>query len=198
MILHTQPKTFVIAVKGHSVSEQQLTDCLSSATKYNWAVEIFWGTNGNTLTEESWKNIGVRPLLNKPTMHRKGTWGCFFSHWNLWHKCLELDEPIIILEHDAIIQDYWKPIEMQESIIKLHKYYKEKTPKYDEDSGLWSPSTHAYCILPNHAEKLIKFAVNTGGFETDRMIGDKVIKVEHLGKPSIVERQNTYSTTKNL
>ena len=29
----------------------------------------------------------------------------FFSHYNLWLKCIELNKPILILEHDAIITD---------------------------------------------------------------------------------------------
>ena len=198
MILEIQPKTFVIAIKGHPVSESQLQDCLSSSEKFNWNVEVFWGVNGQTLTEQSWKDIGVKPLLNKPTMMKKGTWGCFFSHWTLWNKCIKLDEPIIVLEHDAVIQEIWRPIEIDESMIKLHRYYKQKNLKYDDDSGLWSPSTHAYCILPEHAEKLINFAKTVGGYETDRMMGNKVLAVKHLGKPSMVERQDSYSTTENL
>lgn len=198
MILEKQPKTFVIAIKGHPVSESQLQDCLASAEKFGWTVEVFWGINGNTLTENSWKEIGVTPLLNKPTMNRKGTWGCFFSHWTLWNRCVEIDEPIIVLEHDAIIQESWRTIEIDEAMIKLHRYYKQKNLKYDNDSGLWSPSTHAYCILPKHAEKLINFSRAVGGFETDRMMGDRVLKVEHLGKPSMIERQDSYSTTENL
>ena len=198
MILTTQPKTFVIAIKGHAISEAQLQDCLTSANEFNWDVEIFWGVNGNTLTADSWDEIGVIPLLDKPTMNRKGTWGCFFSHWNLWHRCLTLNKPIIVLEHDAIIQKNWSSIEIDEAMIKLHRYYKQKNIKHDEDSGVWSPSTHAYCILPDHANKLINFAKSVGGYETDRMMGDRVLKVNHLGKPSMVERQNTYSTTGNL
>jgi hypothetical protein len=198
MILETQPKTFVIAIKGHSVSESQLRDCLNSAEKFSWNIETYWGVNGKTLTEKSWNEIGVTPILNKPTMQRKGTWGCFFSHWNLWHRCIQLEEPIIVLEHDAIIQEAWRPIEINDAMIKLHRYYKHKNPKYDDHSGLWSPSTHAYCILPTHAEKLINFARRVGGYETDRMMGNHVLKIEHLGNPSLVERQNTYSTTVNL
>jgi hypothetical protein len=198
MILETQPKTFVIAIKDHPVSESQLQDCLSSAEKFKWKIETFWGINGHTLTDDSWLEISVKPLLNKPTMNRKGTWGCFFSHWILWNKCVDLNEPIIVLEHDAIIQEPWRPIEIDTAMIKLHRYYKQKNPKYDDDSGLWSPSTHAYCILPKHAEKLINFAKSVGGFETDRMMGSNVLSVEHLGKPSMIERQDSYSTTENL
>ena len=29
----------------------------------------------------------------------------FFSHYNLWLKCIELDTPVLILEHDAILND---------------------------------------------------------------------------------------------
>ena len=198
MILKKQPKTFVIAIKGHPVSESQLKDCLDSAEKFNWNVEVFWGVNGNTLTTESWKEIGVTPLLNKPTMSRKGTWGCFFSHWNLWHKCIELNEPIIVLEHDAVIQGSWNPLEINESMIKLHRYYKQKNIKFDSDSGIWSPSTHAYCILPSHAATLINFSKTVGGFETDRMMGSNVISILHLGNPCLVTRQDSYSTTENL
>jgi hypothetical protein len=32
MILETQPKTFVIAIKGHSVSENQLQECLDTTS----------------------------------------------------------------------------------------------------------------------------------------------------------------------
>jgi glycosyl transferase family 25 len=198
MILKIQPKTFVIAIKGHSVSEAQLKDCLDSAEKFDWNVEIFWGVDGRTITDEMWKLENICPRLDKPAMNKPGVRGCFLSHWALWKKCIELDEPIIILEHDAIIQDQWQPLEINDSIIKLHRYYKQKRPKYDDDTGLWSASGHAYCLLPSHADILIKFVKNKGAFEVDRIIGDKVIPFKHLGKPSLVERQNSFSTTENI
>lgn len=198
MILKKQPKTFVIAIKGHPVSENQLTQCLESGKKYDWKIDVFWGVDGRTITETTWVNEGIFPRLDKPTMSRPGVQGCFLSHWFLWKKCLELQEPLIILEHDAVIQNYWNPIEIENSVIKLHRYYKQKNPKYDEDSGLWSPSGHAYCLLPEHAERLISFVKLKGAFEADRLLGSNVVAVDHLGKPSLVERQNIYSTTNNL
>jgi hypothetical protein len=198
MILKTQPKAFVIAIKGHPVSETQLKDCLDSAEKFNWNVEVFWGVDGRTITETVWEHEGIAPRLDKPTMSKPGVQGCFLSHWALWKKCVDLNEPIIILEHDAIIQGEWQPLELNDSIIKLHRYYKYKNPKYDEDTGLWSASGHAYCLTPAHATTLIKFVKNKGAFEVDRIIGDRVISFKHLGKPSLVERQNSFSTTENI
>ena len=200
MILEKQPKTFVIALKGHEVSESQLQDCLASATKFNWQVEVFWGVNGRTITEDSWKNIGVIPMYHKPSMDKPGTWGCFFSHWNLWNRCVELNEPIVILEHDAIIENFWKSFDLSDALVKLHENYSiKKSHKWiDSDSGICSSSTHAYCILPKHAKKLIEFSQTVGAFAADRMMGDKVLPVIHLGSPSLVSRQNSFSTTETL
>ena len=198
MILEKQPKTFVIAIKGHPVSELQLRDCLDSARQFNWNVETFWGVDGRTITTETWKLEGLTPRLDKPTMNRLGVQGCFLSHWNLWNKCVELNEPIIILEHDALIQDFWNTIEIDNAIIKLHRHYSRKNTKLDNDTGEWSKSGHAYCILPSHAKKLINFVKKYGAFEVDRIIGSKVIPFTHLGSPSLVERQNSYSTTEEI
>lgn len=198
MRLSSQPKTFVIALKGHKVSEQQVTECLASAKKFNWHVEIAWGVNGNLITDNTWVKENIKPRLDKPTMGKPGVQGCFLSHWGLWNKCVTINQPIIILEHDAIIQDYWHPIDITESVIKLHRYYKQKNPKYDDDSGLWSPSGHAYCITPELATKLINFVKIHGAYEVDRLIGSNVVGLTHLGKPSLVERQNSFSTTTHL
>jgi glycosyl transferase family 25 len=196
MILLKQPKTFVIALKNHPVSEKQLKDCLNSAEKYYWNVEIFWGVYGNTLTSKDWSNIGVKSNIGKT-----GAQGCWFSHYHLWKKCIELNEPIVVLEHDAIIQRSWEPLKISDSLIKLHKHYR-KDPlnlKWNHSiTGQWSPSTHAYCITPNHAHQLIETAKKIGAYSADLFMGNNIIKVELLGEPELVARQNTYSTTGNL
>ncbi len=199
MILNDQPKTFVIALKNHSISEKQLSDCLESAKKFNWSIEVFWGIDGRTLTEKSWNDIGVTPLYHKGSMNKPGTWGCFFSHWHLWNKCVDMNEPIVVLEHDAIIEDHWRVFDLK-SLTKLHENYSLKKPHkwVDEDSGICSSSTHAYCISPKAAQKMIKFSQKVGAFAADRMIGDKVLSFEHLDGSSLVTRQNSYSTTENL
>jgi GR25 family glycosyltransferase involved in LPS biosynthesis len=198
MILHTQPKTFVIAIKGHTISEQQLEDCLDSAKKYNWTVEVFWGVDGRSITEDTWKHAGLSYRTDKPTMHRPGVQGCFLSHWALWQKCVNINEPIIILEHDAVIQSQWKTIDISNGILKLHKHYSGKKSKIDEHSGNWSKSGHAYCLSSDHAKILINFVKQVGAYEVDRIIGDKVISYSHLGNPSLIERQNSFSTTENI
>jgi len=197
MILEKQPRAFVIAIKNHAVSEIQLQDCLDSAKKFNWTVEVFWGVNGFTVNKNTWAAQGLVPRLDKPTMSKPGVQGCFLSHYSLWKKCIELDEPIIILEHDAVIQQPWNTLKLTKSIIKLHRQYSKKNIRSDLDSGVWSKSAHAYCLAPAHANTLIQFVKRVGAYEVDILMGTNVIPVEYL-KPSWVERQNTYSTTENL
>jgi len=196
MILHSQPKTFVIALKDHPISEAQLKDCLNSAEKNNWDVEIFWGVYGNTLTSKDWNSIGIESYIGKP-----GGEGCWFSHYYLWEKCLELNEPIVVLEHDAVIQSPWKSLKIDKSLIKFHRHYRKDPTSHKWNHpvcGRWSPSTHAYCISPDHAVTLIEAAKKLGAYPADMFMGSNIISVELLGDPELVSRQNTYSTTGNL
>jgi GR25 family glycosyltransferase involved in LPS biosynthesis len=196
MILSNQPKTFIIALKDHATSESQLKDCLASAEKNNWQVEIFWGIYGNTITEKDWIDIGVKSYIRKP-----GAEGCWFSHYYLWKRCIKLNEPIVVLEHDAIIEKSWEAINIDKSLIKLHKNYRKDPKNYKWNHpicGQWSLSTHAYCITPNHAEILINSAKTLGAYPADVFIGSNIISVDLLGEPELVSRQNTYSTTKNI
>jgi hypothetical protein len=193
MILHQQPKTFIIALKDHPVSLEQLKDCQLSAEKNNWKVETFWGVNGAKITDEDWKNIGVNPMIK-----RLGQQGCWFSHFLLWNKCLELDEPIVVLEHDAVIQRPWEPLTINTAMIKLHRHYRKHPDSHKWDHpvcGRWSPSTHAYCLLPSHAEILVAASKKLGCYHADVFLGSNVIDVQLLGDPELVSRQNTFSTT---
>lgn len=193
MILHQQPKAFVITLKDHEISLKQQKDCFDSAAIHDWNVEIFWGVNGRTLTEKDWERVQVKPITEK-----MGQRGCWFSHFLLWQKCLELNEPIIVLEHDAVIQKKWEPLEIGDSLVKLHRHYRKDPMSHKWNhpvTGRWSPSTHAYCLTPEHATILIQASRSIGCYNADVFMGDKIISVKLLGDPELVSRQNSFSTT---
>ena len=50
-------------------------------------------------TDHNW----IDPILETPIT--KGEVGCFLSHYKLWQRCIESNEPYLILEDDAIISD---------------------------------------------------------------------------------------------
>lgn len=192
MLLINQPKTFVIVLENHPISEQQYQDCLKSAVKHNWKIERFSAFYGSKLTVFDWKSIGVDCLITK-----SGVKGCYMSHFKLWQHCLDINEPIIILEHDAIIQGQWPKINLETALLKLHNYYRDPTShkRLNAVTGRWSHSAHAYCISPEHAKILVDKAQEIGAIPVDVFFGDKIIDVAMLGSPELVSRQNTFSTT---
>ena len=51
----------------------------------------------------------------------KGEVGCFLTHYHLWKKCIQLNEPIIILEDDAVCTPMFD-VEEVEGIIKEYNF----------------------------------------------------------------------------
>jgi GR25 family glycosyltransferase involved in LPS biosynthesis len=117
-------KAYVITLKGNDYSEQAADRCIASAKKYGVDVEKFYGVdkthsqevmesfglkwtwaNNNTKAE----NCPISGLYTFPYTSSSGSLaalgskiGCSMSHYLLWKKSVDLDEPILILEHDAV------------------------------------------------------------------------------------------------
>ena len=103
----------------------------------------------------------VDPILK--TKLTKGEVGCFLSHWRVWEECVRLNEPILVLEDDAIITDKfsydelyrmkeigynfiylgWK--EMEESVPINDKFVKPVYPYW----------TLSYMVTPESAKILL-------------------------------------------
>ena len=66
-------------------------------------IELYDGCNANTLSTYEEKYPLPIEKNNKfkghnAYNHKKS---CFYSHYSLWHKCYENNEPIVIVEHDT-------------------------------------------------------------------------------------------------
>lgn len=94
--------------------------------------------------------------------------GCFASHYRLWRRCLELDEPIIVLEHDAVFRSPVPPLRFKHVILlsrpsfTLGKYrFKDLSrPKPRE---IFYPmkvlaAAHCYALSPDAAHILVNAA----------------------------------------
>ncbi|MEC6824740.1 glycosyltransferase family 25 protein [Photobacterium piscicola] len=103
----------------------------------------------------------------------KGQLGCYASHYLLWQKCVELNQPIIILEDDALI--YPKPfMDIINNIKLLTKKYEcirlfdNKRPHFFKVKQMILPytsiykfskghmSTTGYLLTPTGAKKLLE------------------------------------------
>ena len=137
-------------------------------------------------TDHDW----IDPILNTPLT--KGEVGCFLSHWKAWKQCIKLNEPVLVLEDDAIITDKfsydelyklrrqgynftylgWK--EMEESIPIDDKFVKPVYPYW----GL------AYVITPESAKILTKGK-------------PKIIPVDEY-LPKMIEKLNVVAYKENV
>jgi len=114
-------KAFVITIKDHEYSERKADQCIETGTNIGKIdVERFYGVNKNEAYSAmskrglcwSWANNNTSPsrcpitdLRHHP--YYKGSdfsalIGCTMSHYSLYERCVELNEPILILEHDAV------------------------------------------------------------------------------------------------
>jgi len=119
-------KAFVITLKDNEYSEKSAKEVIRHAARYAQVVEKFYGVGKETAYEELYKNelrwtwadnntretiCPITKLKNFPytAADLRAKIGCSMSHYYLWKKCVELDEPILILEHDAIFISKFPP-----------------------------------------------------------------------------------------
>ncbi len=105
-------KAYIITLMNNTISENLSVRCAKSCEHIGMEYEFcsaFDGTSGeinvpDQLTNQSWLK------LMKFTSYKMTTSeiACALSHISLWIKCIELDKPIVILEHDAILQSPYK------------------------------------------------------------------------------------------
>jgi GR25 family glycosyltransferase involved in LPS biosynthesis len=103
-------------------------------------------------------------------LSRPGVVGCFYSHYSLWQKCVELNEPIMIFEDDVKFYRGYHPVEFQGVLIlSLGKssFISDPWQTYLENpSGVpcalpWKnfsmPGASGYALTPDAALGLVKF-----------------------------------------
>ncbi len=113
-------KAWVIAIRGLPFSEQLAARCIHSAAEFGQEVRCFPAVNryaapaaltlaGLKLNRRIYASVSDAPVGDRDSIPRGHWWlttpelGCFMSHFNLWKRCVALDEPILIMEHDAVV-----------------------------------------------------------------------------------------------
>lgn len=119
--------------------------------------------------------ISERMLIgdDRGKLSMPGVIGCFYSHYNLWRKCIDLDEPIMIFEDDVKFYRGWEPIDWDDVLIlslgkssfqgQPWKTYLEN-PSGNPQPVSWRnfsmPGASGYAIKPHAAKGLVKFYRN--------------------------------------
>ena len=104
-------RSFIITISTNKDSVRSAKQVRDSAKEvgYKGTLEHF-----EAIVPHQWKSILPTTKANFSLMDEKTGFqfgkpdnigACFASHYLLWKKCIELNEPILILEHDAIFVD---------------------------------------------------------------------------------------------
>lgn len=82
---------------------------------------------------------------------------CFSTHFELWKRCVKLNKPIMVFEHDARLNP--KITEKYDLKLKYEVFCK-KGQDYQRDGGIaimGKPIATAYMIAPKFADRLVRW-----------------------------------------
>ena len=138
-------------------------------------------------TDHNW----IDPILNTPLT--KGEVGCFLSHWHIWNKCIEKNEPIIVLEDDAILTDKFDAEEIEQlSYDFVYLGWKEMYKSEEIDDKFSKPVypywTLAYMIRPEAARILVNDVIKCNMIPVDEYLPTKMPEIKVAGyQENVVE-----------
>ncbi len=209
-------KTFIIRISSNEDSVRSVKQTIQSAKDvgYKEPIEIFEAIKPN-----EWKSI----LPYENTFHNyarpDNVGACFASHYLLWKECIKLNEPILILEHDAIFTERLDPIYIINSNFNavginnplgatresrlfhtMVESQKDKpiiiTPTIDEISIPQGLAGHsAYILSPGGAKMVLDAAHIHGLWPNDALMCKQIIPRLGVTTKYYTKVQGTPSTT---
>lgn len=159
-------KAYVITILDNQKSVEAANRCIKSAeSQAGIEVEKWKATTPANMPERIAlkENIPNTNFINKYSRYHNCL-AAFISHYSLWKECVKIQEPILILEHDAVfVNDIPEFLDFQGCLSLGHPSYgKFNTPMTLGVSHLSSkaylPGAHAYIIKPWAAATFIEKA----------------------------------------
>ena len=169
-------KTFIIHLSKIKSSLESALQLQKDLTSINIDAELFEGTYGSDAEEifkkesrqvhpTSFKGEAVDERYTNKTK-RPGVMGCFYSHYRLWQKCVELNETICVFEDDVAIHRPLISVPFDDVLIltlgarKSEKYKQylhnpSGDPMAEDYHNASMPGTTGYAITPQGAKKLL-------------------------------------------
>ena len=181
-------------------------------------IEGTYGDNAVALMESEGRTLhptGVKGTLDPNDekigkLMSPGVRGCFYSHYNLWKKCVELNEPIIIFEDDIVIRRPFLNVDWQDVLIVAlgHPTKSERfmpfleqpygTPRAEEYKLSSMPGCCGYAIKP-HAAQILLDTYSKTFLPADNAINRNVITMQihsHVMGIALTKKDGKKSLTK--
>ena len=192
-------RMFVITIMENERSVQVADRCVKSGQVFGYKIErhpAYSPQNCNVNQELDNLNYDRSGFIEKYSRPENCIAG-FLSHHSLWMKCLELNEPIVIFEHDAVVTNDIPNLVLFD-ILNLGKpsYGKFTTPTFIGYGSLVSkpyfPGAHAYRITPKGAADLINEAQFSAGPTDIYIHSSKFTLGEYY--PWVAEARDSFTT----
>lgn len=167
-------KAFIIHLPTIKSSFNSAVETQQSLQAVGINAKLFEGTYGHdaenifTLENREVKHINGVNLNNGKVLY-PGVKGCFYSHYRLWQKCLDLNESIMIFEDDLIVINEYNEILFEEILIlsinydwvvsnPWKKFLEEKNDLLTAQPYMsrFMPGAAGYIIKPVAAKKLLE------------------------------------------
>jgi glycosyl transferase family 25 len=190
------------------------------------SAELFEGTYGNDAVKMMADEgrlvhpFGIKGPSADPTQNvsviptgkiaAPGVQGCFYSHYNLWKKCVELNEPIIIWEDDIKLSRAFETVDWEDVLVVAlgHPTKSQGYMEYlDAPIGIAEASDYrqssmpgccGYAIKPHAAKKLVDTYANTY-LPADNAINQHHVKIQihnHIMGIAMIKKDGKQSLTR--
>jgi GR25 family glycosyltransferase involved in LPS biosynthesis len=195
-------KSYIINLSRIPASLATATQVKQSLSELGIEAELFEGSYGNETKDlfaqqnrqcYPWGVKGPSRLYSEGEKNsiadNPGVLGCFYSHYRLWEKCVELNEPIMIFEDDVVFTRTYFPVDWEDVLIlilgnpqKSDKYrpYLDNPvgdPKAEDYYQASLPGTPGYAIKPHAAKKLVNEYKNFF-LKSDNAINKHFVKLQ--------------------
>lgn len=164
---------YIIRIAGNKTSVDQAKKAASSCKLINMPY-CFWDAYdgiSNPIVVPS--HHGQFMKLLKITDHylTRSEVACALSHISLWVRCVEIDQPIVILEHDAVMIKPYLVHKLLNSICYLgniqqnnNEYDVNLSPPYyiNGHNNLFIHGAFAYAIDPHVAKNMLSYVLKYG------------------------------------
>lgn len=184
-------KAFVIRKAGDEFSENLAQQCIDSAAAFGIHPEKVDGVYNAHDELLNSRGISAFYKMKESKKNSPGIKGCFLSHFLLWERCVSINEPIIIFEHDALMirplpanildsfshilildhagfKENYEEIISNECQLQINTYEKiEKSFGYRDVNKTHVRGSHAHFVKPLGAKTLIESSKRWGYLPLD-------------------------------
>lgn len=204
-------KTYILynSVNANSVKNAEI--CLKSFEKFSsWQPELFDGCTPAALDafQSKYKLKDDRGRFPPTHAYFKSKKSCFYSHFTLWLACIELNQPVTIVEHDTYCdgdlpdsfsftgavqftaESIFKHLPQYAKLVNIYKNLLPGLYSFDTlpPTGGWGhcmAGNTGYGITPAAAEILVNDCFENGWQQNDVLMSTKLCVVEFV-VPSLI------------